>query len=1433
MKRPFTILVLAVSVITGKPQHFPAPTDKVNHVYLTAAATESPQPKVTLNYTPSGGGQEYISGYTIYRKVKGSSEWGPLGTAAAQSATFEDTTVAMGTAYEYRVIRHFIQPDPIWPVPDRAGYVVSGVRVLPTHSRGKVILLVDSTLLDDSQLASKIVRLESDLTGDGWTVLRRDVARTESVVAVKAIIKADYDADPANVKAVFLLGGIAIPYSGDIAPDGHVFPSPCNHLGAWPADVFYGEVTSPYGEGGWSDEIVNSTTDTLCKSETHNVPADGKFDQTRSPSTVELQVGRVDLRNMSQFYTSLTEPERERALLRRYLDKDHNFRHKAFSLTSRALVSQWFSDGVTRTWQWLPNLVPQITDEGQPNQWFNVLGGNSYLWAVASGPGGFTGAQNIGTTADFASTDTRCAFTLLFGSFFGDWDYANSFLRAPLCTATYTLASFWHGRPSAPIFYMALGDPIGEVARRAYEFEASYEEDEDDFTYGGQIHTALMGDPTLRMHVVAPPTGLGATRVNPSSPVQLAWTRSAEDDLQGTIILGYEVYRAPTVHGPFTSIASLGPVASYQAPAHSDPVYMVRARKFEAAQTGTYLNLSEGTIASISGVNVAPIILTQPIGRAVTAGKSAAFTVKAVGIPNVSYQWQKSGVNLTDGPNVVGATSPALVIRSVASGDVGNYRVLASNSGGSVTSASVPLALNQGPIAVNDEITINQDTPIDIDVLSNDYDPDQTPGALSLASIGFPSLTSRSVFDDWAGAGFWGHPANGKIEILEGLAPRIRYIPYPGFFGTDSFEYTISDGETSSLGTVTITVNDTSLASSLPNLSDSDIQYQYGADGASRVSPDGTWKITGCCALGRGDNGHFSWRNHSGDFELIARVQNDFHVTEGRVGVMIREGTGLDARFAFVGVSSFGPGSGAFRRSYWLDPLTGDDSADGDIFLYPNGWVRLRRIGNQVTLFTSTDGRHWSQFGDPLVFTNPALSQTLAVGLFAARGYLNEADHKFYNVITDFQINKIFVEDGLPPNAVAQTAGGDSWNWQAINPTPYSGTLAHHSSSSAGYHYHGFDAAQPFYVNADDVLFTYVYLDPANLPSEVMLEWSVGGNWEHRAYWGANLIAQGTDGTASRRYMGLLPPSGQWTRLEILASTIGLTDNTGITGIRFSLYGGKAVWDHSGKSEFAWRRPLVLTNSALLADGRVVFQVHGGFNGTVATVESSSDLVNWSTLSTATITGGFASFENQTTGIGRRFYRAYSGNLKSVNAIGLTRLSIPAGWSMYANQLIVGDQTPGSIFAFSPVPDNCELYIENPLFGGYHYSTYLVGSWWGDSFDIPAGKGGWIYSPSAFEARVLGVVPLNTVRGIPKGWSFQAAALPREQAIATALSFPVQNNDQVYIYQPASGTYDVYEYITGLGWWESEPICPIGQAFQVYGNNPNFRTWVIRHTLWP
>jgi hypothetical protein len=145
----------------------------------------------------------------------------------------------------------------------------------------------------------------------------------------------------------------------------------------------------------------------------------------------------------------------------------------------------------------------------------------------------------------------------------------------------------------------------------------------------------------------------------------------------------------------------------------------------------------------------------------------------------------------------------------------------------------------------------------------------------------------------------------------------------------------------------------------------------------------------------------------------------------------------------------------------------------------------------------------------------------------------------------------------------------EKWSWVA-NPV-FSGTKAHQSANERGRHQHYFlgnsdprlGTINSLNITPGDTLFAYVYLDPAAIPCEVMLQWN-DGTWEHRAYWGANLIDWGTDGTASRRFMGPISIVGQWVRLEVPASLVGLEGKT-VNGMAFTLHGGRATWDYAGK----------------------------------------------------------------------------------------------------------------------------------------------------------------------------------------------------------------------------------------------------------------------------
>ena len=157
-------------------------------------------------------------------------------------------------------------------------------------------------------------------------------------------------------------------------------------------------------------------------------------------------------------------------------------------------------------------------------------------------------------------------------------------------------------------------------------------------------------------------------------------------------------------------------------------------------------------------------------------------------------------------------------------------------------------------------------------------------------------------------------------------------------------------------------------------------------------------------------------------------------------------------------------------------------------------------------------------------------------------------------------------DDAIPAGAWTGADGGDAWNWASDNPPPFYGVRAHQSNLAPGIHYHYFaEAAETLTVGPGDTLIAHVFLDPANPPRELMLEWFDGASWRHAAYWGENLIPWGDNGTASQQPMGALPGAGQWVRLEVPAGLLDLEGAT-LKGMSFLLVDGRATWDYAGRN---------------------------------------------------------------------------------------------------------------------------------------------------------------------------------------------------------------------------------------------------------------------------
>jgi len=243
----------------------------------------------------------------------------------------------------------------------------------------------------------------------------------------------------------------------------------------------------------------------------------------------------------------------------------------------------------------------------------------------------------------------------------------------------------------------------------------------------------------------------------------------------------------------------------------------------------------------------------------------------------------------------------------------------------------------------------------------------------------------------------------------------------------------------------------------------------------------------------------------------------------------------------------------------------------GHVLLAGGGLSGVNLGGTVGASCTATDGSGAYSCTVPVGWSGTLTPQAAGYTFTpASRGYSNvTADQGSQDYTASVLTDRIWVEDSLPVGGTANAVGNYStyqntaWNWVATVPAPYSGEASHREALLGGIHQHYFaNATQALAVGVGDTLFAYVWLDPVNPPRTVMLQW-YSGSWEHRAYWGANLIPWGLDGSASRRRVGDLPPAGQWVRLEVPAIALGL-EGIALTGMAFTLYDGTAGWDYAG-----------------------------------------------------------------------------------------------------------------------------------------------------------------------------------------------------------------------------------------------------------------------------
>ena len=425
--------------------------------------------------------------YFVYKRPHVDSNWILLDSMLPVIRQYEDTNSVIGQAVEYRIAKkknNFSFTG--------NGYIKAGFLIKENPNKGKILVLLDSNLSIPTQLSR--LAYFSQLEREGFVIIQRTVLRTEPVANIRAWIFQQYQKDSQQIRCVLIIGHVPVPYSGDMSPDGHT-----EHRGAWPADNYYGSFYQ-----NWTDVTVNRIT--ASRVANRNSPGDGKFDLSRlnpvgttwkNTKKYQLPVGRIDFYDMPAFGS-------DTFLLIRYFQKNLAFRSGKVSFSNRALIDdnfgyfagEAFASGGYRNFS--PFFGDSIIDADYAGTGRGMKS-TDYLWSYGCGGGSYNACSGVSSSASFVGDSLLNPFTMVFGSYFGDWDNQNNFLRSPIASKGWGLVSVWAGRPYWMMHEAALGAPLYQCVKTSYNCANIYNVGSN----GSGVHVALMGDPTLRVFPVS------------------------------------------------------------------------------------------------------------------------------------------------------------------------------------------------------------------------------------------------------------------------------------------------------------------------------------------------------------------------------------------------------------------------------------------------------------------------------------------------------------------------------------------------------------------------------------------------------------------------------------------------------------------------------------------------------------------------------------------------------------------------------------------------------------------------------------------------------------------------------------------------------------------------------------------------------------------
>jgi RHS repeat-associated protein len=385
--------------------------------------------------------------------------------------------------------------------------------------------------------------------------------------------------------------------------------------------------------------------------------------------------------------------------------------------------------------------------------------------------------------------------------------------------------------------------------------------------------------------------------------------------------------------------------------------------------------------------------------------------------------------------------------------------------------------------------------------------------------------------------------------------------------------------------------------------------------------------------------------------------------------------------------------------------------------IFPYGYLQISEVDGRTVQFTSPTREFWG--GSAYSYTPPFRSGGMTR---ITTGFLQ------------YQVNH-FVDESLPSGAVSYSDGGDAWIWASSSLVPSigdegpSGELVHAGLVASGTHEHYFNASSStLYAASGSFLNQYVYIPSTSVPSEIMLQFhTIGGNWEHRAYWGSNSITAcgttgptcGTNGTASRFFMGPLPSTqNSWIQLIVKTDDVGV-NGLNINGWAYTLYNGGVFWD---ESELGAASGTITFNNLLAGQKIELYNSQGVLkvSGTVATGQTSVSLNTYSTGINAFAFKGFVKVYS--TGGSVQYSSSlmtdiWGGDTYSYNqpvfsnsfnggAVGAVIHNAIIGTAQYQNATSTPEELYPQYDAVGDVVQSSQMHNGSPLSSTYTYDAY-------------------------------------------------------------------------------------------------------------------------------